>query len=331
MNRVLSGVQPTGNLTIGNYLGAIRNWIGFQKDYECLFCVVDLHAWTTPQDPKELLYNTRQVAATYIACGIDVSKSFIFVQSHVSAHAELAWLLNCVTPLGWLNRMTQFKDKAGKNKDKANLGLYAYPVLMAADILLYKTTHVPVGEDQKQHLELTRDIAQSFNHTFSDTFVLPEPMILGQATRVMSLRDGTSKMSKSDPSDMSRINLMDNEDLIRQKIKKAKSDSNGLPDNIEDLKLQPEALNLMTIFAELSKVSLEVVCNRFGGKMYSELKTQLADVVVENICPIGKKVKELMEDIPALDAILQRGAGKANQIAIQTLREVKDKMGFLSL
>lgn len=331
MKRVLSGVQPTGNLTIGNYLGAIRNWIKFQQDYECLFCVVDLHAWTTPQDPKELLHNTRQVAATYIACGIDVSKSFIFVQSHVAAHSELAWLLNCVTPLGWLNRMTQFKDKAGKNKDKANLGLYAYPVLMAADILLYKATHVPVGEDQKQHLELTRDIAQSFNHTFSDTFVLPEPMILGQATRVMSLRDGTSKMSKSDPSDMSRINLMDSEELIRQKIKKAKSHSESLPDNIEDLKKHPEALNLMTIFAELSGVGIDSACNHFSGKMYSDLKTQLADVVVEHICPIGNKVTELMQDTPSLDSILRQGADKANSIACQTLSEVKDKMGFLSL
>lgn len=331
MMRVVSGVQPTGNLTLGNYLGAIRNWVDFQQNHECLFFIVDLHALTVPQDPASMANQCRLVSAAYIACGIDPKISSIFVQSHVPGHSELSWLLNCMTPLGWLNRMTQFKDKAGKNKDKANLGLYAYPVLMAADILLYGAEKVPVGEDQKQHLELTRDIAISFNQRFGDTFVVPEPMILGQATRVMSLRDGTMKMSKSDPSDLSRINLTDDADTIVKKIKKAKSDAFSLPESEAGLSERPEARNLMNIYSVLSDVTLTEVCTQFAGKSFSELKQLLADVMVAKLSPIRAETLRLMNDTTYLDAILKQGAVRANAYANITLQGVKDKLGLLKI
>lgn len=331
MSRVVSGIQPTGNLTLGNYLGAIRNWVALQDSHECLFFMADLHAWTVPLNPSHLAQQCRLVAAAYIASGIDPSKSSIFMQSHVAAHCELAWLLNCITPLGWLNRMTQFKDKSGKDKEKANLGLYAYPVLMAADILLYKATHVPVGEDQKQHLELTRDIAGVFNQTFGETFILPEPLILGPATRVMSLRDGTVKMSKSDPSDLSRINLMDDVDTIVKKIKKAKSDAFPLPGNLEGLGGRPEAKNLMTIYSAFSNQSLMQVCQEFEGANFSELKHKLADVLVNMLSPIREKISFLMTDVEYLDKILSSGKDKALMIASTTLQDVHNKMGFLKV
>jgi len=329
MKRVVSGIQPTGNLTLGNYLGAIRNWIAFQHTHECLFFMADLHSWTVSQDPVKLADQCRLVAAAYIASGIDPSKSSIFMQSHISAHSELAWLLNCITPLGWLNRMTQFKDKAGKDKEKANLGLYAYPVLMAADILLYKATHVPVGDDQKQHLELTRDIAGAFNQTFGETFVLPEPMIVGQATRVMSLRDGASKMSKSDPSDLSRINLMDDADTIIKKIKKAKSDALPLPGSIDGLSDRPEAKNLLNIYSVFANQSLSDSCKEFEGANFSELKQKLADSLVNALSPIRNGMLRLMQDSGYLDQILASGREKAIVIAAHTLSEVHKKMGFL--
>lgn len=329
MNRVISGIQPTGNLTLGNYLGAIRNWIAFQHSHECLFFMADLHAWTVPQDPKALAQQCRLVAAAYIASGINPDRSSIFIQSHIAAHSELAWLLNCITPLGWLNRMTQFKDKAGKHKENANLGLYAYPVLMAADILLYKPTHVPVGEDQKQHLELTRDIAGAFNQQFGDTFVLPEPMILGQATRVMSLRDGTSKMSKSDPSDMSRINLTDDADTIIAKIKKAKSDAFALPATVDELTDRPEAKNLLTIYSVFAGKTLQESCQEFDGANFSTLKSKLSDVLVEHLIPIRSEMLRLVQEPKFLDEILMSGREKALSIANTTLSEVHEKMGFL--
>src|SRR5499425_3695166 len=266
MNRIFSGIQPTGNLHLGNYLGAIRNWVSLQHNYECIFCIVDLHALTLPQDPDELRASTREVTAAYIAAGINPERCIIFNQSMVSAHVELAWLLACLTPLGWLNRMTQFKEKAGKNREMAGLGLYAYPVLMAADILLYKATHVPVGEDQKQHLELARDLAGAFNRRYErDFFALPEPQIFGEATRVMSLRDGTKKMSKSDTSDYSRINMTDRADVIRQKIRKAKTDPEPLPSEENGLGARPEADNLIGIYAALSNVPKAAVLQQFGG------------------------------------------------------------------
>lgn len=329
MNRVVSGIQPTGSLTLGNYLGAIRNWITFQNTHECLFFMADLHAWTVPQDPKELAQQCRMVAASYIASGIDPNVSNIFVQSHVAGHCELAWLLNCITPLGWLNRMTQFKDKAGKNKEKANLGLYGYPVLMAADILLYKATHVPVGEDQKQHLELTRDIAGAFNQQFGETFVLPEPMILGQAPRVMSLRDGAAKMSKSDPSDMSRINLTDDEDTIVTKIKKAKSDAFALPETIDGLKDRPEAKNLLTIYSSLADKTLQESCQEFDGANFSTIKSRLVEVLIEKLIPIQTEMLRLTQEPKYLDEVLKKGKDKALLIASKTLSEVHKKMGLL--
>ena len=329
MNRVVSGIQPTGNLTLGNYLGAIRNWIALQHTHECLFFMADLHAWTVPQDPKVLARQCRLVAAAYIASGVDPSVSSIFMQSHISGHSELAWLLNCITPLGWLNRMTQFKDKAGKNKEKANLGLYAYPVLMAADILLYKATHVPVGEDQKQHLELTRDIAGAFNQQFGDTFVLPEPMILGQATRVMSLRDGTSKMSKSDPSDLSRINLMDDADTIVKKVKKAKSDADPLPGSVDGLSNRPEAKNLLNIYSVFANQTLQESCLQFEGANFSTLKEKLAEALVASLIPIRTMMSRLMTDAHYLDRILEKGKDKASAIAFATVKDVHKKLGML--
>ncbi|QOL19549.1 tryptophan--tRNA ligase [Candidatus Bodocaedibacter vickermanii] len=331
MKRVVSGIQPTGSLTLGNYLGAIRNWIAFLHTHECLFFMADLHSWTVLQDPAKLAEQCRLVAAAYIASGIDPTVSSIFMQSHVAGHSELAWLLNCITPLGWLNRMTQFKDKAGKDKEKANLGLYAYPVLMAADILLYKATHVPVGDDQKQHLELTRDIAGAFNQTFGETFILPEPMILGQATRVMSLRDGTAKMSKSDPSDLSRINLMDDADTIIKKIKKAKSDAFPLPGNSDDLADRPEAKNLLNIYSVFADKPLLQCCLEFEGANFSALKEALADVLVTALTPIRTEMVRLMNEPHYLDKILAQGKDKALSIAAETLKEVHQKMGMLKV
>ena len=295
---VFSGVQPTGNLHLGNYLGAIKNFVSLQKEMECIYCVVDLHAITTFQKPNELLENVLETTASFLATGLNPSKSIIFNQSSVSGHAELAWILNCVSRIGWLNRMTQFKDKAGSDKEKASVGLYIYPNLMAADILLYKATHVPVGADQKQHLELSRDIAQKFNNDFNcqNFFPLPEPLIPKKISRIMSLRDGTKKMSKSEESNYSRINLKDNADEISKKIKKAKSDSEPIPDNIKSLEKKPEALNLLTIYSELTQNNLEKVISELAGKEYSILKTKLSDVLISEITPIGKEIKKLLDN-----------------------------------
>ena len=329
--RILSGVQPTGVLTLGNYLGAIRNWVDFQDQGECLYCVVDLHAITMPYDPEELRQSTRAVAAAYIASGIDPSKSIIFNQSQVTGHTELTWLLGTQTPLGWLNRMTQFKDKAGKKKEQAGLGLYAYPVLMAADILLYQASHIPVGEDQKQHLELARDIASAFNRNFNqEFFTIPEPQILGEATRVKSLRDGANKMSKSDPSDLSRITFDDDADAIAFKIRKAKSDADVLPGTVEGLEGRPEAENLLTIYATLSNMTLAQACQEFEGQQFSELKPKLTDVLVETFLPVSVEAKRLLQDSQEIDTILAAGSDKARTIANPTITEVKSIMGFLS-
>lgn len=328
--RILSGVQPTGNLHLGNYLGAIRNWVGLQDSHECLFMLADLHAITVPQDPAQLTRNTRETAAAYIACGIDPNKSVIFPQSAVSAHAELSWILNCHTPLGWLNRMTQFKEKSGKNKENAPLGLYAYPVLMAADILTYKATHVPVGEDQKQHLELARDIAGAFNRAYNeDFFPLPEPLIMPTAARIMSLRDGTKKMSKSDPSDYSRITLTDDADAIAQKIRKAQTDTiEGISYDAEN---RPSVANLLTIYAALSDSTPQKIAEQFAGAQNSAFKTALADLAVAKLSPITARMRELMADTPMLDAILKRGAEAANRIAQPIKDDAMARVGFLKL
>lgn len=329
--RILSGIQPTNNLTIGNYLGALKNWVTLQDQAENLFCIVDLHAITVPQDPKALYHATLEVAATYLAAGIDPKKSAIFVQSHVSAHAELGWLLSCMTPLGWLNRMTQFKDKAGKKRDTAPLGLLAYPTLMAADILLYQTTHVPVGDDQKQHIELTRDIALSFNHRFhTDIFTVPEPLIKGEATRIMSLREGTKKMSKSDPSDFSRIHLTDSADEIAQKIRKAKTDPEPLPDCMDGFENRPEAKNLATIYAAFMDQTLEAVLPDIAGKSFSEFKPLLADVLIEKLGPLAKKRAQYLDEKTELETILKEGANQASVLAHKTLTQVKAVMGFVA-
>ncbi len=330
MNRIFSGVQPTGNLHLGNYLGAIRNWVALQKDYDCIFCIVDLHALTLPQDPEELRKHTREVTAAYIAAGIDPEACIIFNQSAVSGHAELAWLLGTLTPLGWLNRMTQFKEKAGKHRENAGLGLYGYPVLMAADILLYKATHVPVGEDQKQHLELSRDIAGAFNRRYNtDYFPLPEPQILGEATRVMSLRDGTKKMSKSDASDYSRLNMTDDAATIEQKVKKAKTDPLPLPDGVKDLESRAEADNLLGIYAALAWQTREQVLARYAGKGFSEFKKDLADLAVSVLGPIGDEMRRLSADPGYVDGVLRHGAERAGAIAGRHMAEVKDIMGLL--
>jgi tryptophanyl-tRNA synthetase len=330
VTRILSGMQPTNQLHLGNYLGALKNWVALQDVGENLFCVVDLHAITLPQDPAVLAQSTREIAAAYIAAGIDTAKSIIFAQSHVSAHAELAWILGCMTPMGWLNRMTQFKEKAGKDRESAPLGLYGYPVLMAADILTYKATHVPVGEDQKQHLELARDIAGAFNRRYDvEFFPLPEPQILGEATRVMSLRDGTRKMSKSDLSDMSRINMTDTPELIAQKIRKAKTDPAPLPSNPEELEGRPEADNLLTLYAALSDTTKRAAIARFAGTQFSLLKAELTEAAVETLGPIAARMNALMADTAALDAILRDGADKANAIAQPILAEAKQLVGFL--
>jgi len=330
MSRIFSGVQPTGNLHLGNYLGAIRNFVRLQDDYECIYCAVDMHAITVWQDPDKLRGNVREVAAAYLASGVDPEKSIIFAQSNVSAHAELAWIFNCVARLGWLNRMTQFKEKAGKNRENASLGLYAYPSLMAADIMAYKATHVPVGEDQKQHLELTRDIAQKFNNDYgTETFPLVEPLIFGEATRVMSLRDGSKKMSKSDPSDYSRITLTDGPDEIAKKLRKARTDPEPLPEKVEDLADRPEAANLVGIYAALADISKADVLAQHAGSQFSAFKPILTELAVEKFGPIGAEMKRLMADPSYVDSVLKDGAERARIIADPVIREVKETVGFL--
>ena len=328
---VFSGVQPTGNLHLGNYLGALKNFVSLQKEMECIYCVVDLHAITIFQDPNHLIDNVLETTASFLATGLDPSKSIIFNQSSVSGHTELAWILNCVSRIGWLNRMTQFKDKAGSDKEKASVGLYIYPNLMAADILLYKATHVPVGADQKQHLELSRDIAQKFNKDFNcqNFFPLPEPLISKNISRVMSLRDGTKKMSKSEESDYSRINLRDTADEINKKIKKAKSDSDCIPADTKSLQSKPEALNLLTIYSELTKKNLEKIISEMAGKEYSTLKKKLTEVLVSEITPVGKEMKKLLEDRQYLKKILNKGTEKANIIAEENLKNVREKIGLI--
>ncbi len=335
MKRILSCMQPTNNLQLGNYLGALRNWVKLQDDgdSECLYGIVDLHAITVKHDPAALTNATRSAAAAYIAAGVDPKKSSIFAQSAVPAHSQMMWLFSCMTPMGWLNRMTQFKEKAGKKKDQASLGLYSYPVLMAADILIYQATHVPVGDDQKQHLELARDIAASFNQHYAggDTFfTMPEPVIMGEATRVMSLRDGTAKMSKSAESDMSRINLTDDADTIANKIRKAKTDPGAVPSNKEEAEGRPEALNLLTIYGALSDTSAEASMAEFGGQQFSVLKNALSDLAVAKLTPITSRMNELLTDPAEIDAILAKGAEKARALSQPTVDETMKLMGFWS-
>jgi tryptophanyl-tRNA synthetase len=341
--RIFSGVQPTGNLHIGNYLGMIRNAVALQADYECLYCVVDLHAITIWQDPDELRAQTREVAAAFLASGIDPKTSIIFNQSQVRAHAELAWIFNCVARLGWLNRMTQFKEKAGKHRENASAGLYVYPALMAADIMVYKATHVPVGEDQKQHLEFTRDVAAKFNHDVGEAFFpIVEPLIFGAATRVMNLRDGTKKMSKSDPSDYSRIDLADGPDAIAQKIKKAKTDPHPLPDEEaltedgmgirpEAEAARPEAFNLLAIYAALTHRSMAEAVVQFAGAPFSDFKKELAETAVEQLGPVGTEMQRLMADPGYVDGVLRDGAERATAIADPILREAQRLVGFLQV
>lgn len=338
--RVFSGMQPTGNLHLGNYLGAMVRWVEMQKSHECLYCIVDLHAITMWQDPVELKQSIREVTAAYIASGLDPKRSIIFNQSQVAQHAELAWIFNCVARLGWLDRMTQFKEKAGKEKERASVGLYAYPVLMAADILLYRGTHVPVGEDQKQHLELARDIAQKFNSDYRESIVangyadglffpLPEPMIQGPATRVMSLRDGTKKMSKSDPSDLSRINMSDDRDAIARKIQKAKTDLEPLPSEEGGLTGRPEADNLVGIYAALADTTKEKVLSELGGSQFSAFKKQLADLAVARVAPVNAEMQRLLGDPAEIDRILADGASRARTLAAPILIEIKNIVGFI--
>jgi tryptophanyl-tRNA synthetase len=330
--KIFSGVQPTGKLHLGNYLGAIKNFVDLQNKQEnqCIFCVVDLHAITVKQDPKELKKNIRETAATFIACGINPANSIIFNQSMVSAHSEAAWILSCVSRIGWLNRMTQFKEKAGKDKEKASIGLYSYPVLMAADILLYDATHVPVGDDQKQHLELCRDVAQKFNNDFNaiDFLKVPEPLIQKQFSRIMSLKDGMKKMSKSDPSDFSRINLTDNKEEILNKIKKAKTDPLPLPEEAKDLTKRPEAENLLGIYSSLKNQKIENSISEFSRKNFSEFKEKLSEALIEKIEPISKEIKKLVNDEKYLDTILLEGSVKADKIASKKIKEIKELVGF---
>ena len=330
--KIFSGVQPTGNLHLGNYLGAIKNFVDLNNDNdnECIFCVVDLHAITVKQDPKELKNNIRETVATFIASGIDPKKSIIFNQSRVTAHAEGAWILSCIARMGWLNRMTQFKEKAGKDKEKASIGLYSYPVLMAADILLYDATHVPVGDDQKQHLELCRDIAQKFNNDFEvENFLqVPEPLIQKEFSRIMSLKDGSKKMSKSELSDLSRINLTDDKDQIISKIKKAKTDPLPMPQDINELDDRLEAKNLLGIYSSLTNTTLQNSVKSFAGKNFSEFKESLAAELVSKIEPISKDIKKLLEDKKYLDEILLEGAEKANMIASKKIESIKEIVGF---
>ncbi len=346
---VFSGVQPTGNLHLGNYLGAIRRFVALQESHDCIYCVVDLHAITVWQDPVELMRATREVTAAFLASGIDPRKHIVFNQSRVPQHAELAWIFNCVARMGWLNRMTQFKEKAGKDRENASVGLFAYPTLMAADILAYRATHVPVGEDQKQHLELTRDIAQKFNNDYSDRiaelgvgvemrmgeetvngfFPLTEPLIEGPAPRVMSLRDGTRKMSKSDPSDLSRINLTDDADTIAKKIRKARTDPQPLPSDVEGLADRPEADNLVTIYAALAETSKEAVMADFGGRQYSDFKPALADLAVDRLAPIAGEMRRISEDRAYVDSVLRDGGERAGALAEETLKVARSIIGLL--
>jgi len=330
--KIFSGVQPTGNLHLGNYLGAIKNFVELQneKDNECVYCVVDLHAITVKQDPKTLKDNIRETTATFLASGLDYKKSIIFNQSLVPAHSEGSWILGCIARMGWLNRMTQFKEKAGKDKEKASVGLYIYPILMAADILLYDSTHVPVGEDQKQHLELSRDIAQKFNLDFKtpDFLKAPEPLIQKNFARIMSLKDGTKKMSKSDPSDLSRINLTDKKDEIVNKIKKAKTDNSPLPSDDKKLNERPEVENLLGIYSSLSNQKLSDSINEFGGKNFSQFKQKLSDLVVEKISPISDEINKLKKDNNFIDKILEDGAEKADKITSKKVKEMKKIIGF---
>src|SRR4051794_30016816 len=337
--RVFSGVQPTGNLHLGNYLGAITRFVALQQSYECIYCVVDMHAITVWQDPRELADQTREVTAAFIAAGIDPKKHIVFNQSQVAAHAELAWVFNCVARLGWLNRMTQFKEKAGKDRENASIGLYDYPVLMAADILAYRATHVPVGEDQKQHLELCRDIAQKFNNDFAESirargfgdayFPLTEPIIQGPATRVMSLRDGTKKMSKSDASDNSRVNLTDDADTIAQKIRRAKTDPEPLPSEEAGLQHRPEADNLVGIYAALADKPKADVLREFGGGQFSTFKPALSDLSVAKLSPVAAEMKRLTQDPAYIDSVLAQGAVRAEVIAAETMHAVKDIVGLV--
>ena len=337
--RVFSGVQPTGNLHLGNYLGAIKKFVALQDNHNCIYCVVDMHAITTWLDPNELTGNIREVTAAFIASGIDPEKHIVFNQSQVSEHAELAWIFNCIARMGWLSRMTQFKDKAGKDRESASVGLFAYPSLMAADILAYRATHVPVGDDQKQHLELTRDIAQKFNNDYGPSisdkgfgeafFPLTEPLIEGPATRIMSLRDGSKKMSKSDPSALSRIVLTDDPDTIAKKFRKAKTDPMPLPDNLEDLKTRPEAENLVNIYAALSETSREAVIADFAGFEFSKFKPALVELAVEKLAPISNEMQRLQADPGHIDQILRNGADRARVIARETLDAVKNIVGFI--
>jgi tryptophanyl-tRNA synthetase len=331
--RVLSGVQPSGALHLGNYLGALVKFVALQDQMECLYCVVDLHAITAWQDPGALAAQTREIAAAYIAAGVDPARAVIFPQSAVSGHAELAWIFNCVARIGWLDRMTQFKEKTGKNKQGASVGLYTYPVLQAADILLYKATHVPVGEDQKQHLELTRDIAGKFNNDFEAPgfFPLTEPMIEGPGARVMSLRDGLAKMSKSDPSDQSRINLLDDADTISQKIRRARTDPAPLPGEVASLSNRPEAANLVGIYAAMAGISDQEVLDAFGGKGFGEFKPALADLVVEKLAPVSDRMRRLIADPAEIDRILADGAARARAIAVPILEETKRIVGFVKV
>ena len=330
--KIFSGVQPTGNLHLGNYLGAIKNFVGLnnEKENDCIFCVVDLHAITVKQNPKELRNNIRETVATFVASGIDPTKSIIFNQSKVTAHSEAAWILSCTARTGWLSRMTQFKEKAGKDKEKASVGLYSYPVLMAADILLYDSTHVPVGDDQKQHLELCRDIAQKFNNDFNveDFFKIPEPLIQKEFSRIMSLKDGNKKMSKSELSDLSRINLTDSNDEIINKIKKAKTDPLPMPSNLEELKNRPEAKNLIGIYSSLTGLTLENSINEFSGKNFSDFKENLSQVLVDKLQPVSAEIKKLLSEESFLDKILLDGAEKADKIATNKIKKIHEIMGF---
>ena len=330
--KIFSGVQPTGNLHIGNYIGAIKNFIDLQneKGNECVYCVVDLHAITVKQDPKILKENIRETTAVFLASGINPKKSIIFNQSMVPAHADASWILGCVARMGWMNRMTQFKEKAGKDKEKVSIGLYIYPILMAADILLYDATHVPVGEDQKQHLELSRDIAQKFNSDFNAPNFLraPEPLIQKKFSRIMSLKDGNNKMSKSDPSDLSRINLTDNKDSIINKIKKAKTDPMPLPSSIEELEKRPEAKNLLGIYSSLTNLPLEKIVQTFDGKNFSEFKEKMSEVLIEKIEPISNEIKKLIQDKKYLDKILIEGQQKADDIASSKIKKIQEIVGF---
>ena len=347
---VFSGMQPTGNLHLGNYLGALKKFVALQKSYECIYCVVDLHSLTATLVHEDLADQTRAIAAAYLACGLDPAKSIIFNQARVPQHAELAWIFNCVARIGWMNRMTQFKDKAGKDRENASLGLLAYPSLMAADILVYRATHVPVGEDQKQHLELTRDIAQKFNNDFSARiadlgygvemavgeervsgfFPLTEPLIEGPAPRVMSLRDGSKKMSKSDPSDLSRINLTDDADAIARKIRKAKTDPEPLPSDLAGLEGRPEAENLVGIYAALADISREQVIAEFGGRPFSDFKPTLADLAVATLEPIGEEMRRIVADPAYVDRVLRDGGERAAAIAEETMKKVREIVGLLA-